>query len=337
VISNWVIDGFYFTGFTQNAISFINDNGLWVRNNVMIANSVSTNEDNGGISMYYAVGALIQNNSWVVNSPSTPTSDMNFLNLWMQNSTVEYNECRVDSGVTGKGRCWYFHTGNNDTTFRYNYTHSNARCGAASTGLCSRFRDSLRYSIYNNFWHHEVEQEHTWIHENTQSQSGENHQVHHNTWLVAGVMDDFDAVGVNNIQGSTINWNIVRSTVSDPDSYAFGCGFSDPSGGVTVSNNLWWNFAGAIRSCTGLTGSGNQQVNVTINPTTGCATAGADNATYGSNLNMSQIPYRKCSDGALLPCASMFGQNCSSTTVAPPAAPTNPRILVQRLRSMFLA
>lgn len=327
-VANWVIDGFYFTGFTRNALHFIEDDNLWVRNNVMIANNVATDEDNGGIAMYYGVGALIQNNSWIVNSPNAPSSDMNFVNLWMQNSTVEFNECRVDSGVNGKGRCWYFHTGNNDTTFRFNYTHTNAQCGSSSTGLCSRFRDSLRYNIYNNFWHHEYEQEHTWIHENTQSQSGENHQVHHNTWLVAGAEDDFDIIGVNNVQGTNISWNIIRSSVSDPDSHAIGCSFSAPSGGVNASNNLWWNLAGGLKSCGGLTGSGNTQANVTISTTTGCATAGADNATHGSNLNVSQVPYRRCSDGAALPCTGMFGQSCSSSVVVrPPAAPTNVRII----------
>jgi hypothetical protein len=336
-VANWIIDGFYFTGFTRNALNFIEDDNLWVRNNVMIANNVATDEDNGGIAIYYGMNALIQNNLWVVNSPTAPSSDMNFLNLWMQNSTVEFNECRVDSGANGKGRCWYFHQSNNDTTFRYNYTHSNAQCGSNSTGLCTRFRDSLRYKIYNNFWHHEYEQEHTWIHENTQNLSGENHEVHHNTWLVAGVEDDFAVVGVNNIQGSTFSWNIVRSSVMDSDSHAFGCSFSSPSGGVNASNNLWWNLAGGLRSCTGLTGSGNTQTNVTIS-TTGCATTGADNATHGSNLDVSQVPYRKCSDGAVPACAGMFGQNCSSPAPPqPPAAPNNLRIITAILPGLKFA
>jgi hypothetical protein len=335
-IRNWVFDGFYFTGFTQNALNFIEDDNLWARNNVMIANNVNTNEDNGGIAMYYGIGSVIQNNLWIVNSPTAPSSDANFLNLWMENSTVEYNECRVDSGANGKGRCWYFHTGNDNTTFRYNFTHSNARCGSNSTGLCSRFRDSLGYIIYNNFWHHEFMQEHTWIHENTQSRNGENHQVHHNTWLVAGVEDDFDVVGVNNIQGSTISWNIMRSSISDTDSFAVGCSFSDPSGGVNASNNLWWGLGGGVRSCGGLTGSGNTQTNVTISTSTGCATAGADNATYGSNLNVSSIPYRRCSDGAALSCAGMFGQTCTTAQATPPAAPTNVRIITLLLPDSVL-
>jgi hypothetical protein len=322
-ISNILIDGFYFTGQSTAAIHFLNDDNLWIKNNVLENTALTTDEDYGGIVVWFGDRALIQNNLWLV-STTGPDAAGNFVVLDQTDTIIEYNQCRLGANDDSRGRCWYIAHSSDRTIFRYNYSYTNQVCG--TSGLCWRWRNSANYQIYNNFFHTTDAQEHFYVVEENQNIITEAHQIHHNTMLLeSGLESNFNAIGNESVGGPTvIQFNIFQSGVNDSNSYAVGTAFTGSAGTnqLSILNNLWWNFAGMVEpgACSpACTQSGNSNTNVTINTTTGCASAGANNVTHGANLDVSSIPYRKC-DGSSYPIAGLFN-------LVPPSVPTSLRIL----------
>ena len=124
-------------------------------------------------------------------------------------------------------------------------------------------------------------------------------------------------LGLSFIDNSEARNNIFYSGVDDTSSYAIGPAWTQPSYSVVIDGNVFYNLINLVDpKLTGYTETNTQRLNPNINPATGCASA-IDNNTYGANLDVSQIPYRRC-DGALHPFASKFGGGGDTLAPAPP-------------------
>jgi hypothetical protein len=314
-----LFDGFYFQNQGEAALWLQWDDDLWIKNNCAINTGVSGSDDEGGFVCDSCDNTLWQNNYYELSS-SGPSEDASAFNTYGANTIVEYNECALTSPSSNRGRCLYIHYNSNDSVFRYNYFHATTDAHEQIT----RIRDSLRYLYTHNVHISTVAQNHVTIIDEFDTQSSELHVMSFNTWLYdGGGEDDFPALAPGKLNGAVISNNIIYSGVSDTNSYAVGRYYTAGSHSITFSNNVWYRWAGfrdplLCASGCNFSESGTINTNPSLNASTGCASAVSNN-TYGANVNISSIPYRKC-DGTAYPVASKF-------SLLPPAAPSTPKNL----------
>ncbi len=352
----WVVDGFYVTncansgGSPQNAgLLFFADWALWLRNNVVLNCGHGAGEDDGAIYIDDSDAIVIQNNilEWTTAPPAGSLAALIVLESRCAcngspdlQGYVEFNELRLTHGVSNTGT-WYYipgpvgggHSPNIGLVNRYNSVYATQQAFSRAW----RQRDGERFEIYRNVVHATVAQLFIWIHENTDANRNEAHQIHHNTFFYAGGVAADDGVLGLQYQGMTtppaggdptlIFNNIFESNVADA-SYAIESGFGPNTNyELTATDNVWHNFAGfldpALMNGSGvLIETGTLNTDAQVSATTGCA-AGVDNATYGANLDISTRPWRDCTGAALTPVTPAWLTAAGLLVVDPkPSAPT---------------
>ena len=314
VVSNIIIDGFWIQNATDSGIYFINDSYLWIRNNVSINNGYNTplGSENWGSYVLNRVSNYLLQNNYAELSGASPSSTSLYA-IDGADSIAEYNECYLTSS-SSNGRCYYVTSGSIRFIFRYNYTHMDALSGAQY----ARFRDTTDFLIVNNYIRSTVTQVFMVVHENTDAGGIENYKINNNTFVYdQGVTSNYTQLGLGFLNNSEVKNSIFYSGVNDTNSYGIGRAWTSLSYSVTIDSNVYYNLVGLVEPLlNGYTETNTQNLNPNINTSTGCA-ASVNNNVYGANLNISDIPYRKC-DGTFYSFASKFGM--------PPSPPTSLRV-----------
>ena len=314
-VGNIIIDGFYIQNATDSGIYFVNEFSIWIRNNVSINNGYNTtlgSENWGSYVINWGSNFLVQNN-YAELSAASPLSTSLYA-IGGANSVAEYNECYLTSS-SSLGRCYYVTSTSIGFIFRYNYIHMDALAGSQY----ARFRDATGFSIINNYIQSTVSQTFMVVHENTDAGRIENHKINNNTFVYnQGVVSNYSILGLGFLNNSEVKNSIFYSGVNDTNSYGPGRAWTSPSYSVTIDSNVYYNLVSLVEPLlNGYTETNTQNLNPNINASTGCA-ASVNNDTYGANLDISSIPYRKC-DGTSYPIAtSGFG--------VPPSPPTSLRV-----------
>ena len=336
-----IIDGFYITGggglsiySSGGGILFENDDNIWIRNNVIINDNGylysgrgSNGEQVGNIYLKFTDNSLVQNNYFEYTLQDAYTTSRFFINNSGLNNIAEYNEGYIGPGAVN-GSFAYVHVFNNSTNFifRYNYWKAEAANGG---NIISRFRDNTLFTIANNYIRSTVAQQNFIVHEQPEACClDERHKLNNNTFYYdLGVYDNRRVFGLGMLDNSEAKNNIFYSGIYDNNSYPIGQAYTTNSNSVTIDNNTYYNFPSLVQPVfTGYTETNTQNLNPNINTATGCASS-VDNNIYGANLDVSNIPYRKC-DGAFYSATGKFGISVvvsdggSIPDTTPPSAPT---------------
>jgi len=352
-VQNLIIDGFYITGGgapIQNysngdsctsscpggGIMFLYDNNIWIRNNVIINDNPYLLYDTNGeqrfnVYLIYTGNSLVQNNYFVHATSYNYTTNAFFFSTGgseAANNILEYNEFHIYPNSLYASLA-YVRLRTTGFIFRYNYYHRDPGAMWAYTML-SRFRDHTGTTIANNYFMSEDVLPYFIVHENTDAGLIENHVLNNNTFY-ANQGTNIDRSGqfaLGFLDNTSVSNNIFYSNVMDTNSYGIGRAFSGtPNYSVTIDSNVYYNYPGLVQlTLGGFTETNTQNLNPNINAATGCA-ASVNNAIYGANLNVSNIPYRKC-DGAFYSAEGKFGISVvvsdggSVPDTTPPSAPT---------------
>lgn len=300
-VSNIIIDGFYITGGTDSSIYFVNDHDFWIKNNIAINSGLNLDEDFGCFTLNWVTNSLIQNN--YAEFSASVTSSTSLYEVDGANNILEYNECVINSNVSTSGRCLYIRHNSTNFIFRYNYLYLISQ---VSTQY-ARFRDFTNLTFTHNYIRSTASQYFMVVHENTDNGLIEAHQINNNTFAYEnGIGSTQDGLGIGYMNDTEIKNNIFYSGINDTGSYGIGPGWTVPSYSVTIDYNVWYNWIDLIDpAVTNYTETNSQNTNPNINLSTGCASS-VDDDVYGANLDISQIPYRKC-DGTFYPIANKFG------------------------------
>ena len=155
----------------------------------------------------------------------------------------------------------------------------------------------------------------------------ENHKLNQNTFYYDLGVSNNRVLGLGNLNNSEVKNNIFQAGVNNSNSYGIGQAYTTNSYSVAVDGNIYFNYSALVQPVfTGYTETNTLNVNPNINAATGCA-ASVNNNTYGANLNVSNIPYRKC-DGTFYSATGKFGINVvvsdggSVPDATPPFPPT---------------
>jgi len=314
--SNILIDGFKVIDATKHGFFFNSTTLIWIRN-CWILDCSSGGEDNAsfGFDSSTTNTLLLQNN--LVEAFNGDMSNASMLDMDANIATVEFNEFHQNAG-SGVGRTLYIHGDSDDFIFRYNYL----RVDTENNTQTIRLRDAIRQAFHNNFLIFAVAQP-AWIHqEDTDNSLTENTNINNNTFIyeAGGVAEVI--TGVRFQTGTSYHNNILANTGASSDLYAFGRAFtSGANDDLALTNNdiFGWNGDDNFDpvNMTNVTESGSIATDPQVNTSTGLA-AGVANATYGSNLNISSIPY-KDSTGANYSWAFMFSMpyTVPNTTLLP--------------------
>lgn len=304
----WIIEGFYITGASVAAIFVQNEEHFWIRNNVAYNTGTDTDENGGGFALLRTPYSLVQNNLWELAATGTTSSAGGFVHGGTD-STYEFNECRLSSGVSGRGRCFYFDGTSTNAVVKYNFLNLANQCN----GQCWRMRDTTGQTIQHNYVYSATGFEQAFLvwHENTDAGKNEQHNLSYNTFNFVGkVTSNYDGLGLGWLNNTTLSYNIFVAGTNDTDSYALGPAWSDGSHTLTLTSNVYYNFIDLDRStlcapsCT-ITETGTSNTDPSITASTGCS-ATLNDETYGANLDVSQIPYREC-DGSDIAVSTKFG------------------------------
>src|SRR3989344_2672998 len=335
-VSNIIIDGFYILGggglsaySSGGGIFFENDDNIWIRNNAILNTSPyrlynSNGEQTANVYLKFTDNSLVQNNYFEYLSTESYTTSAFFVNNSGSNNIVEYNEGYIGPGAVN-GSFAYIRVGSNGFIYRYNHVKSEATQGG---NIFARFRDHTDTTISNNYFRSTAPQQFLAVHENTDAGLIENHRLNRNTFYYdQGVYDNRRIFALGYLNQTECSNNIFYSGVSDANSYPIGQAWTVNSYSITVDNNVYYNFPALVQPVfTGYTETNTLNTNPDITAATGCA-ASVNNDTYGANLDVSNIPYRKC-DGAFYSATGKFGISVvvsdggSVPDTTPPSAPT---------------
>ena len=331
-----IIDGFYITGggglsiySSGGGIFFENDDNIWIKNNVILNNNPyrtynPNGEQTGNVYLKYTDNSLVQNNYFEYTYVEAYVTSAFFINNSGANNIVEYNEGYIGPGAVN-GSFAYVRVGSNPFIYRYNYNKFDANNGG---NLFGRFRDDSNYTVVNNYLRSTVAQQYFVVHESADLSVIENHKLNNNTFYFdQGVYDNRGMFGLGYQNGTEVKNNIFYSGINDTNSSAIRRFALTTNYSVTIDSNVYYNLINLVESVLGgYTETNTLNTNPNINPNTGCA-ASVNNDIYGANLNVSNIPYRKC-DGLFYPATGKFGISVvvsdggSVPDTTPPSAPT---------------